>query len=125
MKALTIWQPWAYCIVHPGIGKNIENRTWFTNYRGRLLIHAGKRFDDRAYMMLIEDGIELPPKSAFVLGAIIGEAELYDCVPITPQFAREHYWAAELGFAWMLRSAREYPQPVWCQGKQGLWVPNW
>ena len=46
MKAITIKQPWASLIVH-GI-KDIENRTWRTNYRGRVLIHAagshGKKF---------------------------------------------------------------------------------
>ena len=35
MKAITIKQPWASLIVH-GI-KDIENRTWRTNYRGRVL----------------------------------------------------------------------------------------
>ena len=39
-KALTIKQPYASLIVE-GI-KDIENRTWKTNYRGRILIHAGK-----------------------------------------------------------------------------------
>jgi hypothetical protein len=38
MKALTVKQPWASLIVE-GI-KNIENRTWKTNFRGRILIHA-------------------------------------------------------------------------------------
>ena len=40
MKAITIKQPYASLIVE-GI-KDIENRTWKTNYRGRILIHAGK-----------------------------------------------------------------------------------
>jgi hypothetical protein len=46
MKALTIRQPWATLIVM-GI-KNIENRSWKTNYRGELLIHAGKAKDPYA-----------------------------------------------------------------------------
>lgn len=36
MKAITIRQPWASLIVH-GI-KDIENRSWQTNFRGRVLI---------------------------------------------------------------------------------------
>lgn len=40
MKAITIKQPWASLIVS-GL-KDIENRTWKTNFRGRVLIHAGK-----------------------------------------------------------------------------------
>jgi hypothetical protein len=40
MKALSIRQPWATLIV---LGmKTVENRSWVTNYRGKLLIHAAK-----------------------------------------------------------------------------------
>lgn len=40
-KALCVKQPWASLICY-GI-KDIENRTWFTHYRGRLLIVASKK----------------------------------------------------------------------------------
>jgi len=43
MKALSIRQPWASLIM-AGI-KPVENRTWKTNFRGRIWIHAGKRYD--------------------------------------------------------------------------------
>ena len=40
MKALTLYQPWATLIA---VGaKRIETRSWGTNYRGPLAIHAGK-----------------------------------------------------------------------------------
>jgi hypothetical protein len=38
VKALSIRQPWVWAIVHAG--KDIENRTWWTPYRGPVLIHA-------------------------------------------------------------------------------------
>ena len=41
-KAISIKQPWASLIAH-GI-KNIENRTWKTNFRGRIYIHASGKF---------------------------------------------------------------------------------
>jgi activating signal cointegrator 1 len=41
MKALSLWQPWASAIVSGA--KTIETRSWFTRYRGPLVIHAGKR----------------------------------------------------------------------------------
>lgn len=49
MKVLSIKNPWAYMIAH-GI-KDVENRTWKTNYRGELLIHVSGKdivdiFDD-------------------------------------------------------------------------------
>lgn len=40
-KMLTLWQPWASLIV---VGaKTIETRSWSTDYRGPLVIHAAKR----------------------------------------------------------------------------------
>jgi len=40
MKALTLYQPWATLVA---IGaKKIETRSWKTDYRGPLAIHAGK-----------------------------------------------------------------------------------
>jgi hypothetical protein len=41
MKAISIWQPWATAVA---VGsKLVETRSWSTNYRGPLAIHAGKR----------------------------------------------------------------------------------
>jgi hypothetical protein len=38
MKTLSIKQPWAGLIIN-GV-KDIENRTWQTKYRGKILVHA-------------------------------------------------------------------------------------
>lgn len=39
MKAITLMQPWATLVA---IGaKRLETRSWSTNYRGPLAIHAG------------------------------------------------------------------------------------
>ena len=43
MKALSVKEPWATLIIH--FGKNTENRSWPTAYRGPLLIHASKGVD--------------------------------------------------------------------------------
>ncbi len=37
-KVLSVKNPYAYLIIHGG--KDVENRTWQTDYRGRLYIHA-------------------------------------------------------------------------------------
>jgi hypothetical protein len=44
MRAITVRQPWAWAITH---GKNVENRSRGTSYRGPLLIHAGVTWSDR------------------------------------------------------------------------------
>jgi hypothetical protein len=43
MRALTVRRPWAQLIML-GI-KNIENRTWSTDLRGPLVIHAAQRWE--------------------------------------------------------------------------------
>ena len=59
MKALSLWQPWASAIT---LGlKRIETRSWRTNYRGRLLIHAAKKkltndeYVELAYLSAYQD----------------------------------------------------------------------
>jgi len=47
MKALSIIQPWAWLITRGY--KDIENRGWYTPYRGRFLVHASKAYPKRHY----------------------------------------------------------------------------
>ena len=48
MKALTIRQPWAWAIIFDG--KDVENRSWNTSYRGDLAIHAGVAYRADAWL---------------------------------------------------------------------------
>lgn len=79
-KAISIKQPWAWLICS-GI-KDIENRTWKTNYRGRVLIHAGKKYN-LAYDDWVHDILRKHDKlfvDDFDSSAIIGSVEIVDCV---------------------------------------------
>lgn len=85
MKALSILQPWAWLIVTGQ--KDIENRSWSTHVRGRILVHAGKTYtrathDDYAVSMLPLYGITLPTYEILKAetGAIVGSVEITDCV---------------------------------------------
>ena len=71
MKALSVRQPWAHLIIHGA--KRIENRTWSTDWRGPLLIHASKSDSEIAscYAWTALRG-HLPPKSVLQFGALIG-----------------------------------------------------
>lgn len=40
MKALSVRAPWWWAILH--LGKDIENRDWYTHFRGTIWLHAGK-----------------------------------------------------------------------------------
>lgn len=79
-QAISIKQPWAWLIVKGY--KTIENRTWKTNYRGTVLIHAGKGFDLDGYEEIKEffPKIQMPGISDFKRGGIVGEVFLADCV---------------------------------------------
>jgi len=77
--ALSIRQPWAWLIAH-GL-KDIENRDWSTKFRGRFLIHTGKKVDAAAWDWIRDQfNIDLPGPRVIETGGIVGEAELVDCV---------------------------------------------
>lgn len=90
LPILSIRQPWAWAIIN--VGKDIENRTWKTNYRGRFLIHAAKGctqaeyYDAKDFCLYALDqkfrgkGIVFPAWQNSVRGGIVGVAEIVDCV---------------------------------------------
>lgn len=87
MKALSIRQPWAWLIVHAG--KDIENRTWHTRFRGRFLVHAASGMTRREHAEVqrfaLESGAvqaasDFPAFEELQRGGIIGSVELVDSV---------------------------------------------
>ena len=84
MKALSIRQPWAWLILNAG--KDIENRNWKTNLRGRILIHAAKGMTMNEYVAVANyvklAGVEakLPAFEDMQRGGIVGSVEIVDCV---------------------------------------------
>lgn len=82
MKALSIKQPWAWLIIRGG--KDIENRTWHTKFRGRFLVHAAKGMTWDYYRWARDfakaRGVEVPPFDGLHRGGIIGSVELVDSV---------------------------------------------
>jgi hypothetical protein len=82
MKALSIRQPWAWLIVN-GF-KDIENRGWWTYFRGQFLIHASSTMTWEEYdiccRFAAERGVYTPRQSQILRGGIVGYATLTDCV---------------------------------------------
>lgn len=125
MKALSVRQPWAWLIVSGC--KDIENRSWVTSFRGRIAIHASKKFSTwewvRATMLIrfcrIEGPMELfsgglPKKDELDFGAIVGTVEVVDCVTSSDS----PWFAGPYGFA--LRKPFEC-KPIPAKGMLGLW----
>jgi hypothetical protein len=76
MYALSLKQPWAALLAHGH--KTIEVRRWPTARRGRVLIHAARVSDDRP-----QAWAHVPPElldAARLVGGIIGEGEVLDCL---------------------------------------------
>jgi hypothetical protein len=112
MKALSIRQPWAWLIVQGH--KDVENRTWRTDYRGPFLVHAGYIFDQEGYLYVTRKmGLALPSPEKFKRGGIVGVAEIVDCVSIYPSL----WFSGPYGF--VLRNARTLPF-VALSGKPGF-----
>ena len=122
MKVLTIKNPWASLIVNNY--KKYEFRSWKTNYRGKILIHAGLSSDDDT--MFSEYNLE------YIKGAIIGEADLVDCILVAKSFDDELknsntivYSYEHVGlYAWKLENIKKYDKPIYVKGKLGLWNYN-
>ena len=73
MKALSVQQPFADKIIFHG--KDIENRTRRTNFRGTVAIHAS--------MKLHPNGkLSKKDTEQMVRGAIVGVVDVVDCVCI-------------------------------------------
>ena len=125
IKVLSVRQPWAWLIVSGY--KNIENRSWKTDYRGELFIHASQGFDWTAlewleqfweYQVLVcrHFGIRGPHiamrKEEF--GAIVGYADLTDCVRNANSI-----WAMPGCWHWELHRALQLA-PIPLKGRLGI-----
>lgn len=127
MKALTLTQPWAELVA--GGFKQWETRSWPTNYRGPLAIHAAKGFPKAAKEFAeVERAIgRVPPRIA--IGAIVAVARVVD-VRRTEEAALElsglerHLGDYSWGrYAWKLVDVRRLDEPIGCKGALGLWTP--
>ena len=102
--ALSIRQPWAWLIVN-GF-KDIENRDWRTNFRGRVLVHAGKKYGRAekrdAYIVFAVFGIQIP--ETLELGGIVGSVEIVDCVTQSGS-----PWFRDGGFGFVLERPEVLP----------------
>ena len=142
MKTISIKQPWAHLIVE-GI-KDIENRTWPTKVRGRVLIHASAKpvkytdaqefFGIKRYLAIKDN---LPTRTNCDYSAIIGSVEIVDCVINHPSI-----WADKLSptekvlyhiagtkpapiYNWVLANPIKFPEPIPAKGILNFWnYPN-
>src|SRR3990172_3958852 len=116
MKSLTVKQPWAWAII---AGKKpIENRSWSTAYRGRLVIVAGKSAV-RSYIVDREKFLRalcITPPEHYFHGYAIGTVDLIDVVSVS----EAHGPFAEGPYCWILRNPAPFRSPLPYQGHLSL-----
>lgn len=122
MKALTIKEPWATLIIEGY--KAYEFRSWKTKYRGKILIHAGMSLEKENANKFKDYNLE------YSKGAIIGEAEITDCIFVTKEINEELKKINPLvygksghveKYAWKLENVKKYDKPIPVKGQLGLW----
>lgn len=121
MKVLTIKEPWATLIINGY--KKYEFRSWRTNYRGKILIHAGKSTDKEAFSRVKDYNLEINN------GSIIGECNITDCILVDEEFDKKLrkedpviYKNNHIGmYAWKLDNIVKYEKCIVIKGKLGLW----
>ncbi len=122
MKVLSIKEPWATLIINGC--KQYEFRSWKTNYRGKILIHASKSIEKKNIIRFSDLKLHYNP------GFIIGEAEIVDCIPVTREFENDLIRENELvygatrnrdGYAWKLKNVKILDNPIEAKGRLGLW----
>lgn len=130
MKAITIWEPSATFIAH-GL-KRYETRSWKTNYRGFIAIHAAKRFNLEQKIMTEELSrryAELTRYSdyEFPLGCVVVACYLVDVhrvEDLRPKLSRVEGALGDYSngrFAWELEIVKLPKKPIPATGQQGIW----
>lgn len=128
-KAITVKQPWASLMfINNGyMPKNIENRTWKTNIRGRILIHAGSSvlnpdnlFTDEQSDQIHGDMMYNMMKGKLPTSAIIGSVEIVDCVINHPSIWAEKTTITPI-YNWVLANPISFDTPIPAKGKLSFW----
>lgn len=130
MKVLTIREPFATLIMKKI--KYIETRSWKTNYRGEIYIHAGVAKLSKDLSKRTELN-KLYSKDELNQGYIICKCKLSDCVYIDETFVNDvkkasmnNYYAGDytIGrYAWILTDV-EVIDKIPAKGQLGIWHYN-
>ena len=124
MKALTLWQPWASLVAAEV--KRSETRSWRTNYRGPIAIHAAKFMPaklDPLWRIAVEDRLH-GSLDSLPRGAIVAFARLVEIIPAdaSPRDPWGDYTSGR--WVWRLACIESIEhEPIPTRGHQGLW--NW
>ncbi len=130
MRALSMCQPDASLLI---MGRKfLETRSWQTNHRGPLLIHAARSLPEHVReeclreplrSRLREAGIRHPDE--LPLGQVIGVAELVECVLAEemddiPETERVRGLFGVGQWVWRFEDATPFEEPIPARGRLGV-----
>ena len=130
MKVISIKEPYATLICNKK--KTIETRSWKTNYRGELYIHASK--SNISKKVRNKNGVmDILDNDNLNYGKIICKCKLIDCIYMDKNYINKikknkneytlgHY---EIGrYAWILRDIEPLDNKIQVNGKLRIWNYN-
>ena len=128
MKVISLTEPYATLIMDNK--KRIETRSWKTDYRGELYIHASstkipKEWRNNQELMKLVEGTPLH------FGYIVCHCQLVDCIFMTKEFVEDmkknhpmEYLCGvyeEGRYAWILENITPLDVPIPAKGHLNLW----
>ncbi|QEG43454.1 ASCH domain-containing protein [Roseimaritima ulvae] len=131
MRAITVHRPWAWAIAE-GL-KTYENRSWYSDYTGRLLIHAGtsKGSDVTAVEFMRSINIDPSAFQQMPRGAIVAVVDMVGCEAFSPAPSLLDPSPVPIADPWAfgpycfrLANVTKLAEPVPCKGQLGLWNPT-
>ncbi len=138
MRAITLTQPWATLVA---IGaKRVETRSWKTNYRGRIAIHAAVGFPKWARDFTLDPLVVIHSHGLihdnYPRGVVVATANLVNILPtdiltggtvfdvsFPPLTAHELAFGdySPGRFGWFLEDIQPLETPISAKGSLGLW----
>lgn len=130
MRVLSIIEPFASLIMEKK--KYIETRSWKTNYRGELYIHASSTKISKD--ILKREAYQIVDDKHFKFGYIICKCKLVDCIYMTEDFIKsmkennyQEYICGDYQegrYAWILDEIEILDKPIRAKGMLGIWNYN-
>ncbi|MFD0362721.1 ASCH domain-containing protein [Nocardia sp. GCM10030253] len=117
-RALSVRRPWANLIVAGH--KSIENRSWTSSHRGRMLIHAGRAWVPAGAALAAVQGIDGFGDPGLCAGGYVGVVRLVDVHPAAGCCGP---WGFQDDgtYHWVLTNPQALPTPIPGSGRLGLY----
>ena len=125
LKALSLKQPFAWLIANGYL--QVDDRSWGTQYRGPILIHASKGlYEDYYQHIKLHTDIPIPDRAQLDYGGVVGIARLVLCCKpgeLPANMSREqrsHFGGVNAEYyGFLFAQARPLPL-IPCAGKLGI-----